>query len=99
MTRERSPLITALLDRQQELHLKWMSELRQAGSGKDRRISDADLEAQTGEFLRNREAGRACADDDDVGAQFRVVRNRPPVDQHGRPAVALRFSDSRMEST
>jgi rsbT co-antagonist protein RsbR len=52
MARERSLLVSALLDRQPELHMEWMAELRAAGSQKDSRISDADLRAQTGELLR-----------------------------------------------
>jgi rsbT co-antagonist protein RsbR len=51
MTKEQTPLVAALLERQQELHSEWMAELRFAGSEKDRRISDADLSSQTGTFL------------------------------------------------
>ena len=52
MARERSLLVSALLDRQTELHAEWMAELRSAGSQRDARISDADLNLQTGELLR-----------------------------------------------
>jgi len=52
MLRERSLLVSALLDRQPELHAEWMAELRASGSQKDLRIGEADLKAQTGELLR-----------------------------------------------
>ena len=52
MARERSLLVSALLDRQTELHAEWMAELRSAGSQRDARISEADLKLQTGELLR-----------------------------------------------
>ena len=52
MTSQSISLVSALLDRQSVLHSEWMSELRTAGSGNDRRISDEDLKSQTGEFLR-----------------------------------------------
>ena len=52
MARERSLLVSALLDRQPELHAEWMAELRAAGSQKDSRISEAELKLQTGELLR-----------------------------------------------
>ena len=52
MNREKTALVSALVDHQHELHSEWMAELRARGSDKDRRISDADLKAQTAEFLR-----------------------------------------------
>jgi rsbT co-antagonist protein RsbR len=52
MARERSLLVSALLDRQPELHAEWMAELRASGSQKDLRMGEAELKAQTGELLR-----------------------------------------------
>ena len=52
MTSQRTPLVSALLDRQPELHSEWMSELRTAGSANERRIGEEDLKSQTSEFLR-----------------------------------------------
>ena len=50
LNRERTALVSALTDHRQELHTEWMAELRAGGS--DSRISDADLKAQTAEFLK-----------------------------------------------
>jgi len=52
MTKERTPLVTALIDRQPLLHSEWMAEMRAIGFEKDRRISEADLRTQTADFLK-----------------------------------------------
>ena len=51
MIQTRTPMVAALTERQSTLHTEWMSELRKAGL-EDRRISDAELKAQTSEFLK-----------------------------------------------
>ena len=51
MIQTRTPMVAALLERQSTLHSEWMTELRKAGL-EDRRISDAELKAQTSEFLQ-----------------------------------------------
>jgi len=52
MTRKRTTLVSALLDRSSELHDEWLQELRSTGSDKDRRISADELKGQTADFLR-----------------------------------------------
>jgi rsbT co-antagonist protein RsbR len=52
MPRERTALESIFLDRHQELHSEWMSELRGGGADKDRRISETELRNQTGELLK-----------------------------------------------
>jgi rsbT co-antagonist protein RsbR len=52
MIKERTALVSILLDRHQELQSEWLSEVRGLGSEKDRRISDAELKTQTSEFLK-----------------------------------------------
>jgi len=52
MTKERTPLVSALLDRQQALHSEWMGALRQGEWANDKRISDEELKSQTSEFLK-----------------------------------------------
>ena len=49
MNRERTPLVSILLDQRSDLHSDWMSEL---SVDRDRRISEADLKTQTGDFLK-----------------------------------------------
>ena len=75
MARERSLFVSALLDRQPELHAEWMSELRASGSQKDARISEADLKVQTGELLRVLGDAVSLNDTGDVTApQWKAVR-------------------------
>jgi len=52
MARERTALVSALTDKQQDFHDEWLAELKKAGSDLERRINDAELRAQTREFLQ-----------------------------------------------